>query len=191
MVAGDAAGSYSLRVLLRNGLRGDPSTGTSKRAKSVASEVNAIVRPIVVILTLPFTLVTLGLFLLVAAFMVMHSQTGSLDFQGFASFLRTPSSLRDVTFILLVTAFGFKSAFFPFHTWLPRAHSAAPAHVSALLSGVVSTAAGLYGILRFTLLMGPPEEWMGWYLVSFSAMSIISSQVVGGSGTRSLRYHRS
>jgi hydrogenase-4 component B len=113
-----------------------------------------------------------GLFFLVAAFMVMHSQTRSLDFQGFAAFLQTPSSLRDVTFLLLVTAFGLKSAFFPFHTWLPRAHSAAPAHVSALMSGVIHKA-GLYGLLRFTLLAGPPEEWMGWYLLGFSALSVL------------------
>jgi hydrogenase-4 component B len=113
-----------------------------------------------------------GLFLLVAAFMVMHSQTGSLDFQEFAKFLHTRSSSRDVTFILLITSFGLKSAFFPFHTWLPRAHSAAPAHVSALMSGVIHKA-GLYGLLRFTLLMGAPDEWMGWYLVGFSALSAL------------------
>ncbi|HET9553724.1 MAG TPA: proton-conducting transporter membrane subunit [Anaeromyxobacteraceae bacterium] len=113
-----------------------------------------------------------GLFVLLAAFMVMHSQTGSMDFQAFAPFLRAPGTLRDVTFVLLVTAFGLKSAFFPFHTWLPRAHSAAPAHVSALMSGVIHKA-GLFGLLRVTLLLGTPEAWMGWYLVVFSACSAV------------------
>jgi hydrogenase-4 component B len=113
-----------------------------------------------------------GLFVLLAAFMVLHSQTGSMDFQAFASFLSHPSRLRSVTFLLLVTAFGLKSAFFPFHTWLPRAHSAAPAHVSALMSGVIHKA-GLFGLLRFTLLLGEPEPWMGWYLVGCSALSAV------------------
>jgi hydrogenase-4 component B len=113
-----------------------------------------------------------GLFLLLAAFMVIHSQTGSMDFQAFESFLRQPSPLRNVTFILLVTSFGLKSAFFPFHTWLPRAHAAAPAHVSALMSGVIHKA-GLFGLLRVTLLIGAPEAWMGWYLVAFSALSAV------------------
>ncbi len=114
----------------------------------------------------------LGLFLLLAGFMVMASQSGSMDFQASATFLRTPGELRDVAFVLLVTAFGLKAAFFPFHTWLPRAHAAAPAHVSALMSGVIHKA-GLFGLLRFLLLMGRPEPWMGWYLIAFSALSAL------------------
>ncbi|TBR18662.1 proton-conducting membrane transporter [bacterium] len=113
-----------------------------------------------------------GMFFLVAAFMVMHSQTGSFDFSAFSGFLRTPGALRNVTFVLLVTSFGLKSAFFPFHTWLPRAHSAAPAHVSALMSGVIHKA-GLFALLRFLLLIGRPEEWMGWYLIAFSGLSAL------------------
>jgi hydrogenase-4 component B len=113
-----------------------------------------------------------GLFFLLAAFMVMHSQTGSMDFQQFGAFLRVPGPRRDVTFVLLVTSFGLKSAFYPFHTWLPRAHAAAPAHVSALMSGVIHKA-GLFGLLRFTLLLGTPEVWMGWYVIGFSALSVI------------------
>jgi hydrogenase-4 component B len=114
----------------------------------------------------------LGFFVLVAAFMLMYARTGSLDFQAFGRFLRVPSPLRSMTFVLLLVSFGLKSAFFPFHTWLPRAHSAAPAHVSALMSGVIHKA-GLYGLLRFTLLMGEPETWMGWLLVAFSALSAL------------------
>jgi hydrogenase-4 component B len=114
----------------------------------------------------------IGFFFLVAAFMVMHSQTHSMTFTSFASFLRTPGEMRSVTFLLLVTSFALKSAFFPFHTWLPRAHAAAPAHVSALMSGVIHKA-GLFGLLRFTLLMGEPEPWMGWFLICFSSASAI------------------
>ena len=113
-----------------------------------------------------------GLFVLVAAFMVLHSQTGSMDFTTFGPFLSRPGVLRNVVFVLLVTSCGFKSAFFPFHTWLPRAHAAAPAHVSALMSGVIHKA-GLFALLRFTLLLGTPEPWMGWFLLAFSAVSTL------------------
>src|SRR5947207_10976434 len=41
-----------------------------------------------------------GFFFLVAALMILRSQTGSMDFASFAEFLGTQSSLRDVTFIL-------------------------------------------------------------------------------------------
>ncbi len=113
-----------------------------------------------------------GLFFLVAAFMVMRSQTGAMDFASFSPFLQRSTPLRDVTFVLLVVAFGLKSAFFPFHTWLPRAHAAAPAHVSALMSGVIHKA-GLFGLLRFILLMHRPDEWMGWFVMGCSALSAV------------------
>lgn len=111
-----------------------------------------------------------GLFVLVAAFMLLHSRTDSMDFSAFATFLAQPSTTRSTVFVLLCTSFALKSAFFPFHTWLPRAHSAAPAHVSALMSGVIHKA-GLFAFLRFTLLMGKPEEWMGWSVLVFGALS--------------------
>jgi hydrogenase-4 component B len=111
-----------------------------------------------------------GLFVLVAAFMLLHSKTDSTDFLAFGRFLSTPGRSRGTIFVLLGVAFALKSAFFPFHTWLPRAHSAAPAHVSALMSGVIHKA-GLFGFLRFTLLMGRPEEWMGWTVLGFGALS--------------------
>lgn len=111
-----------------------------------------------------------GLFVLVAAFMLLHSKTDSMDFAAFGAFLARPSKSRATIFLLLGVAFALKSAFFPFHTWLPRAHSAAPAHVSALMSGVIHKA-GLFGFLRFTLLMGRPDEWMGWTVLGFGALS--------------------
>ena len=111
-----------------------------------------------------------GLFVLVAAFMLLHSHTGSMDFRAFGDFLSKESSIRDTIFLLLGVSFALKSAFFPFHTWLPRAHSAAPAHVSALMSGVIHKA-GLFAFLRFTLLMGRPEEWMGFTVLGFGMCS--------------------
>jgi len=111
-----------------------------------------------------------GLFVLVAAFMLLHSETRSMDFAAFGKFLSHPSPLRGTIFLLLGVSFALKSAFFPFHTWLPRAHSAAPAHVSALMSGVIHKA-GLFAFLRFTLLMGKPEEWMGWAVLCFGVLS--------------------
>ena len=111
-----------------------------------------------------------GLFVLVAAFMLLHSKTGSMDFADFGVFLGgDPPSLGTI-YLLLGLAFALKSAFFPFHTWLPRAHAAAPAHVSALMSGVIHKA-GLFGFLRFCLLGPTPQEWLGWSVLVFGAAS--------------------
>ena len=112
----------------------------------------------------------LSLLFLVAAIMVMHGETGSFQFADFTAFLAQSRLRRDLAFVLLMTAFGLKAAFFPFHVWLPRAHAAAPAHISALLSGV-NIKAGLFGMLKFILMVGQPEAWMGWYLIAVSAVS--------------------
>ncbi|WP_296445000.1 proton-conducting transporter membrane subunit [Rhodoferax sp. UBA5149] len=118
----------------------------------------------------------IGLIFLVAAVMILYTHSGSWYLSDFGAWLRqNPGTTRNVVFLLLVTSFGLKSAFFPFHSWLPRAHAAAPAHVSALMSGVIHKA-GLYALVRFVLLTGKPDEWMGWFLIAFSACSAL----VGG-----------
>jgi hydrogenase-4 component B len=115
----------------------------------------------------------IGLMFLVAAVMILYTHSGSWDMVGFGEWLRrNPGAERNAVFLLLVTSFGLKSAFFPFHSWLPRAHAAAPAHVSALMSGVIHKA-GLYALVRFIWLMGTPDEWMGWFLLAFSACSAV------------------
>lgn len=115
----------------------------------------------------------IGLIFLVAAFMILYTHSGSWDLDSFGDWLRhNPGSERNLVFLLLVTSFGLKSAFFPFHSWLPRAHAAAPAHVSALMSGVIHKA-GLYALVRFVWLIGKPDEWMGWFLIAFSVCSAL------------------
>jgi hydrogenase-4 component B len=115
----------------------------------------------------------IGLIFLVAAFMILYTHAASWDLLSFGLWLQQhPGAERNGVFLLLVASFGLKSAFFPFHSWLPRAHAAAPAHVSALMSGVIHKA-GLYALVRFILLIGRPDEWMGWFLIGFSALSAV------------------
>ncbi len=51
-----------------------------------------------------------------------------------------------VTAALLAVGFGGKAGVFPLHIWLPKAHPAAPAPASALLSGML-TKCGIFGML--------------------------------------------
>lgn len=53
-----------------------------------------------------------------------------------------------LSFGLFICGFAFKSALVPFHAWLPDAHPAAPAPVSAMLSGVLIKAIGIYVLAR-------------------------------------------
>jgi multicomponent Na+:H+ antiporter subunit D len=50
--------------------------------------------------------------------------------------------------ILILSGFGLKAAIIPFHAWLPDAHSSAPSPISAMLSGVLIKAVGIYVIFR-------------------------------------------
>ena len=71
-------------------------------------------------------------------------------------------------FILWLVGFGAKTGLVPLHTWLPDAHSQAPAPICALLSGV-ETSAALYMLLRiYPALAANPgiDHPEAWYLVA-------------------------
>jgi hydrogenase-4 component B len=62
-----------------------------------------------------------------------------------------------MAFALFLVGFGIKVGMWPFGAvWLPDAHPAAPAPVSAMLSGVMIKT-GIYGILRYFIWLIPPE----------------------------------
>ncbi len=61
---------------------------------------------------------------------------------------RLDPHMMKLAFILVLVGYGTKAGLAPMHTWLPDAHSQAPAPVSALLSGVLISSA-LYAIIRF------------------------------------------
>jgi NAD(P)H-quinone oxidoreductase subunit 4 len=80
---------------------------------------------------------------------------------GDVTFNLTELGLKDYSlgFELLIYAaflisFGVKLPIFPFHTWLPDAHSEAPAPVSMILAGVLLKMAG-YALIRFNIEMLP------------------------------------
>jgi hydrogenase-4 component F len=70
-----------------------------------------------------------------------------------------PPRVVELAFVFLVVGYGTKAGLVPMHTWLPDAHSEAPAPVSALMSGVLLSV-GVYAIVRFKpvvdLATGPP-----------------------------------
>ncbi len=57
-------------------------------------------------------------------------------------------AISKIAFVLVLIGYGTKIGFVPMHTWLPDAHSKAPAPISALLSGVLLNVA-LMVVLRF------------------------------------------
>lgn len=102
--------------------------------------------------------------ILTVVFLVLHAKTGSWDFNAFKLFSKLEPSTALVLYILMFAGFALKAGFIPFHTWLPKAHPAAPSHVSGVMSGVIIKM-GLYGLLRFTLLYSGVLLIPAWTLV--------------------------
>jgi NADH-quinone oxidoreductase subunit M len=63
-------------------------------------------------------------------------------------------SLQLLTFLLIFLAFAIKIPMFPFHTWLPDAHTDAPTEVSVILAGILLKM-GAYGLIRICFTLFP------------------------------------
>lgn len=98
-----------------------------------------------------------GAMLLFAAFALLYQHTGSFDFSSFSTI---PEGAKLLVFILAFLGFGSKAGIFPLHIWLPKAHPAAPSHISAVMSGVMIKM-GIYGIIRMYLLLAATTPLIG------------------------------
>lgn len=85
----------------------------------------------------------------------------------------TVSTVKTIAFWAFVIAFAIKVPVWPFHTWLPDAHTEAPTAGSMLLAGVLLKL-GAYGFLRLVLPLYPAESmrYAGW-LAFLAVMAIV------------------
>jgi hydrogenase-4 component B len=91
----------------------------------------------------------IGTVFLIVFFMRTSVHAGSTDIGLIMRSLgRFSSGTSNLLFFCILIGFGTKAGVFPLHIWLPRAHPAAPSHISALMSGVMIKTA-FYGFLRF------------------------------------------
>lgn len=86
-----------------------------------------------------------GLVMLYGLF-ALYYKFGTVDITQLRSLTAQSTKGVLVPGICLLVGFGIKAGMFPFHVWLPKAHPAAPAPSSALLSGIL-TKSGIFGIL--------------------------------------------
>src|SRR5882724_6973275 len=87
----------------------------------------------------------------------VHEMTGQYTFDIQTLMAATPlfsAALQKLLFWGLFFAFAIKVPMFPFHTWLPDAHTEAPTAGSVILAGVMLKM-GAYGFLRFSIPMLP------------------------------------
>ena len=97
---------------------------------------------------------------LLLGFGLLSGGAGSYAFEALRGAPLDPTRAA-ILFGLAVVGAGSKAGLVPLHVWLPPAHSAAPSHVSALMSGIMTKVA-LYGLVRILFdLMGTPPWWWG------------------------------
>ena len=101
--------------------------------------------------------------LLLFAFGLLAGPGGEFGFAGMRAAPATGGTAAAALMLALAGA-GSKAGLMPLHAWLPLAHPAAPSHVSALMSGVMTKVA-VYGFVRiaFDLLHAAP--WWGAVVV--------------------------
>ncbi|MCK6449658.1 MAG: hydrogenase 4 subunit B [Alphaproteobacteria bacterium] len=103
---------------------------------------------------------SIGTFCLLLAFGLMAGPGGGYGFAAMRASALDPG-LETVVLLLAIAGAGSKAGLVPLHAWLPLAHPAAPSHVSALMSGVMTKVA-IYGFVRIVLdLLGTPAWWWG------------------------------
>jgi len=107
-----------------------------------------------------FIYTAVGSLLMLAAIITLYFVYHSFDYPTILQAMQAtplPSETAFFLFVAFALAFCIKVPLFPFHTWLPDAHTEAPTAGSVILAGVLLKM-GTYGLLRFNLALFPDQS---------------------------------
>jgi len=107
---------------------------------------------------------------------MLYNITGTLNMAQVATVLAVSgkSPLVYLAVAFFTFGFGLKAAMVPFHAWLPDAHPSAPAPISAMLSGVLIKAVGVYGFCRVFFNVIGVTQPIGWVLMALGVVSMLA-----------------
>lgn len=129
-----------------------------QKAKTLKAGINFLIQSHIAIL------------MLTLAFMWVKVKTGSYDFAVISEYTALHPAMGTGLFLIFFTGFAIKAGFVPFHTWLPLAHPAAPAHISGIMSGVIIKI-GIFGILRMLTLIKTDFTIIGSFILMVSIIT--------------------
>ncbi len=107
---------------------------------------------------------------------LIYWKTKTLNIADIREVLKAGSDRPFYIFVqlILLSGFGLKAAIIPFHAWLPDAHSSAPSPISAMLSGVLIKAVGIYVIIRLFFNMFELTENMSVLITTLGTLSMVA-----------------
>jgi hydrogenase-4 component B len=113
-----------------------------------------------------------GTLALLFAFGLLAGGDGNYAF-GAIRAAHPSAGLAALVLILVLVGAGSKAGIVPLHAWLPLAHPAAPSHVSALMSGVMTKVA-VYGFVRIVFdLLGNPDWWWSMVVLAVGGITAV------------------
>jgi len=113
-----------------------------------------------------------GSVFLLVAIIAVYLVNGTFNIPE-AMFRNYSFSFQIWVFLAFAIAFAIKVPMFPFHTWLPAAHTEAPTAGSVFLASVLLKM-GAYGFMRFCLPIVPKASlYFAPYMVALSVIGII------------------
>jgi len=113
-----------------------------------------------------------GTLALLFAFGLLAGPDGHYSFEAIRQ-SHPSAGLAALVLILALVGAGSKAGVVPLHAWLPLAHPAAPSHVSALMSGVMTKVA-VYGFVRVVFdLLGTPDWWWSMAVLAVGGITAV------------------
>lgn len=106
---------------------------------------------------------------------IVYGNTGTLNMAYISKAIQISGMNPGLAFALslFIAGFGLKAALVPFHAWLPDAHPSAPAPISAMLSGVLIKALGVYALARIIFNVFGVSETLSWVLIALGVLSMV------------------
>lgn len=128
-----------------------------------------------------FIFTVVGSLLMLVGIIALYFIYHTFDYATILQAMRANPLTEQVEFWLFVAfalAFCIKVPLFPFHTWLPDAHTEAPTAGSVILAGVLLKM-GTYGLLRFNLALFPnASRWWAPVIIVLAVIGIIYGALV-------------